>query len=63
MMITLLVQTLQRNRYKGGVYQVNYEKLLEMNLFFLCHNIWGVAKLEDLGNKKSQTVGVALKLN
>jgi hypothetical protein len=41
------------------IYQVNYGKLLEMDLFFLCHNIWGVAELQDLGNKKSQTVGVA----
>jgi hypothetical protein len=28
--------------------------------FFLCHAIWGVAKLQDMGNKLSQTVGVAL---
>jgi hypothetical protein len=30
--------------------------------FFLRHNIWGFAKLQDLGNKKSQTVGVALSV-
>jgi hypothetical protein len=34
--------------------------MLEIDLFFLCHNIWGVTKLQDLPNKKSQTVGVAL---
>jgi hypothetical protein len=28
--------------------------------FFVCHNIWGVAKIQDLPNKLSQTVGVAL---
>jgi len=42
-------------------WQVNYGKLLEIDFFSLCHNIWGVAKLQDLGNKKSQTVGVALR--
>jgi hypothetical protein len=44
------------------IYQVNYGKLLEMDLFFLRHNIWGFAKLQDLGNKKSQTVEVALSV-
>jgi hypothetical protein len=31
--------------------QVNYAKLLEINIFFLCHNILGVVKLQDLPNK------------
>jgi hypothetical protein len=39
---------------------VNYIKLLEIGLFFLCHTVWGVAKPQDLGSKISQTVGVAL---
>ena len=43
-------------------WQVKFGKLLEIDLFFLWQNIWGVAKLQDLGNKKSQTVGVALSL-
>jgi hypothetical protein len=32
-----------------------------MGLFFLCHTIWGVAKLQDMRNKLSQTVRVALR--
>jgi hypothetical protein len=28
-------------------------KLLEINIFFFCHNILGVVKLQDLPNKKS----------
>jgi len=43
-------------------WQVKFGKLLGIDLFFLWQNIWGVAKLQDLGNKKSQTVGVALSL-
>jgi hypothetical protein len=34
--------------------------VLEVVIFFVCHNIWGVAKIQDLSNKLSQTVGVAL---
>jgi hypothetical protein len=38
----------------------NYKKLLEVGIFFFYHNISGVAKIQDLPNKLSQTVGVAL---
>jgi hypothetical protein len=42
-------------------YQVNYGLPLEMDIFFLLPNSWRVAKIQDLGNKLSQSVGVALR--